>query len=388
MASNARLARGGWYGILTTTGMPERKIYRAMAVLAVLVLLVLILVYARPFLVPLTFAALLAMLLLPMVRGLERKGVSRGIACLAGVLSVMGVIALFIFFVTWQFSNFTDDATKIEQQLTKKYQDVQGFISEKAGITPQKQQQIIKEEQKSSPGRTGKMITGVLAGAGSLLASTVLVLVYIFLMLYYRDRLRRTLLRLVPGSEKRTAEEALGDIQQVTQKYLSGMALMIASLWVMYGIGFSIAGVKNALFFAVLCGVLEIIPFVGNITGTLLTAGMALVQGGDSNILIGILVTYGLVQFIQTYILEPLVVGSKVDINPLFTIIGIVAGEQLWGIPGMILAIPLVGIFKIVCDHVDALNPYGYLLGQDKKEDGGLTKKIKNLFKRKKDRES
>ncbi|RYZ18164.1 MAG: AI-2E family transporter [Chitinophagaceae bacterium] len=368
--------------------MPERKIYRAMAVLAVLVLLVLILVYARPFLVPLTFAALLAMLLLPMVRGLERKGVSRGIACLAGVLSVMGVIALFIFFVTWQFSNFTDDATKIEQQLTKKYQDVQGFISEKAGITPQKQQQIIKEEQKSSPGRTGKMITGVLAGAGSLLASTVLVLVYIFLMLYYRDRLRRTLLRLVPGSEKRTAEEALGDIQQVTQKYLSGMALMIASLWVMYGIGFSIAGVKNALFFAVLCGVLEIIPFVGNITGTLLTAGMALVQGGDSNILIGILVTYGLVQFIQTYILEPLVVGSKVDINPLFTIIGIVAGEQLWGIPGMILAIPLVGIFKIVCDHVDALNPYGYLLGQDKKEDGGLTKKIKNLFKRKKDRES
>ncbi|GAA4341270.1 AI-2E family transporter [Flaviaesturariibacter amylovorans] len=364
--------------------MPERKIYRTMAVLAVLVLLVLILVYARPFLVPLTFAALLAMLLMPMARGLQRKGLGRGLACLLATLTVVAVIGLFIFFISWQFSGFTDDAAKIEQQLTKKFQDIQAYISEKGGISPQKQDQMIKEQQKGSPGRTGKIITGLLAGAGSILASTVLVLVYIFLMLYYRDRLRRTLLRLVPYSEKHTAEDALGGIQKVTQKYLTGMAMMIVSLWVMYGIGFSVAGVKNAIFFAVLCGVLEIVPFVGNITGTLLTAGMALAQGGDSSILIGILITYALVQFIQTYILEPLVVGAEVNINPLFTIVGIVAGEQLWGIPGMILAIPLVGIFKIVCDHVEPLQPYGYLLGQDKKEDGGLKKKIKNLFKRKK----
>ena len=80
----------------------------------------------------------------------------------------------------------------------------------------------------------------------------------------------------------------------------------------------------------------------------------------------GVIITYAIVQFIQTYLLEPLVVGSEVNINPLFTIIGLVIGELVWGIPGMILAIPLLGITKIICDNVDDLKPYGFLLGTQK----------------------
>ena len=74
---------------------------------------------------------------------------------------------------------------------------------------------------------------------------------------------------------------------------------------------FLIAGVKNAFFFAILCGLLEIVPFVGNISGTALTIIASLATGGSSNVIIGILIVYGLVQFIQTYILEPLVVGRR-----------------------------------------------------------------------------
>jgi predicted PurR-regulated permease PerM len=150
----------------------------------------------------------------------------------------------------------------------------------------------------------------------------------------------------------------------------------------MYGIGFSIAGVKNAFFFAILCGLLEIIPFIGNLAGTALTLLMAVTQGGGSNIIIGILITYALVQFIQSYIIEPLVVGAEVNINPLFTIIAIVLGETVWGIPGMILAIPLVGIFKIICDNVESLKPYGFLIGEEKKKkEPGMMDKVKGWFK-------
>jgi predicted PurR-regulated permease PerM len=107
---------------------------------------------------------------------------------------------------------------------------------------------------------------------------------------------------------------------------------------------------------------------------------MSLVQGGGMNMVIGILVTYGLVQFIQTYILEPLVVGAEVSINPMATIVGLIAGEMLWGIPGMILAIPLIAVAKIICDHVEPLQPYAYLIGQDKKEEGTSIKdKIKSI---------
>ncbi len=174
----------------------------------------------------------------------------------------------------------------------------------------------------------------------------------------------------------------LDDTQKVTVKYLSGLFLMIVCLWVMYGIGFSLLGVENAIFFAILCGLLEIVPFIGNLTGTALTIAMSLVQGGDMNMVLGILVVYGLVQFIQTYLLEPLIVGAEVSINPLFTIVGLVAGEMIWGIPGMILAIPLLGITKIVFEHVEPLKPFAYLIGsEEKKGEPGIFQKLKGFFK-------
>ena len=154
---------------------------------------------------------------------------------------------------------------------------------------------------------------------------------------------------------------------------------MIIILWIMYGIGFSIAGVKNAFFFAILCGLLEIVPFVGNISGTILTIIASLATGGGSNVLIGILIVYGLVQFIQTYILEPLVVGEQVSINPLFTIVGLVIGELVWGIPGMVIALPVLGMLKVIFDNIDPLKPYGFLIGSQKKKNN-LKDKLTNIF--------
>ena len=111
---------------------------------------------------------------------------------------------------------------------------------------------------------------------------------------------------------------------------------------------------------------------------------MGLTQGGGSGIIIGILVTYFVVQFIQSYIIEPLVVGAEVNINPLFTILALVIGELIWGIPGLVLSIPLLGIAKIICDHVPALQPYGFLIGEEKKEGNknSFIEKIKKKFRK------
>jgi predicted PurR-regulated permease PerM len=127
---------------------------------------------------------------------------------------------------------------------------------------------------------------------------------------------------------------------------------------------------------------LEIIPFVGNITGTTLTVLVTTLNGGDSTKIIGIIITYGIVQFIQGWFLEPLILGAQVKINPLFTIIALILGELLWGISGVILAIPITAIFKIICDNVEPLKPYGFLIGEinEGKKDRNLLKKIKEKF--------
>lgn len=375
--------------LLTCLSMQYTKVLKAAAILAILVLIVTILVYARPFLVPITFAALLAMLLLPVANWLQSKGIWEALAVLLSILALVAFLALVIFFVSWQISDIAENASKIEAQVREKYQEVQRLVAQEFGISPKEQQQMIEAQQSSASGKMSATITGFLSGLGTLLTNLLLVLVYIFLFIYFRGRIKGFILRLVPEERREKALAAIQGSQQVAQQYLSGLSMMIVGLWIMYGIGFSIIGVENALFFAILCGLLEIVPFVGNITGTILTLGMSLVQGGGLDLVIGILITYALVQFIQTYLLEPLVVGAEVNINPMATIIGLVAGEMIWGIPGMILAMPLMGIARIVCGHVPALEPYAYLIGQEKKESrwkkksGEFAEKVKKLFKRK-----
>jgi predicted PurR-regulated permease PerM len=195
--------------------------------------------------------------------------------------------------------------------------------------------------------------------------------------MYYRSRIKKFILQLVSTQQKQNAEQVIGNIQKVSQQYLTGLGMMIACLWVMYSIGFSIVGVKHAVFFAILCGLLEIVPFVGNLTGNFITILMVLALGGSMNMVFGIIITYAIIQFLQTYILEPLVVGVQVNINPLFTVMVIVLGELVWGIPGMVLAIPLLGIVKIICDHIEPLKPYGFLIGKERKKKRGIIGKLR-----------
>lgn len=356
---------------------------RAIQILLFLFLLFTGLFYAKSFLVPLTFAALLAMLLLPVALRLEAR-MSRALAigvCIIGLLTIVaGIIAL----VSWQVADLASDASKIEKHLSENIAKAREQITSTLGISEKKQDEIIQKQQSSGSGKTSAMITGALNSIGGIVTNSVLVLVYIFLFLYFRDRLKNFVLKLSDAKGKNDTREVMQQGRKVAQKYLSGLAMMIVCLWILYGIGFTLVGVKNALFFAILCGLLEIVPFIGNLLGTALTLLMVMAQGGTPGMMLGVVVTYGLVQTFQSYVLEPLVVGSNVNINPLFTIIALVLGEFVWGLPGMVLAIPLLGIVKIICDHVPSLQPVGYLIGGDEKEGGNkIIEKVKGWFGKK-----
>lgn len=354
---------------------------KAIQVLFFFFLVIAGLYFAKPFLVPVAFAGLLSMLFLPISRKLERRGVNRGLATLICILILVGVIAGIIALLVWQVTDLASDAGNMEQRLTQMVTQFKQQISSTLGISAEQQQKFFEQQQQGSGG-AGKMVTGFMGYIMGFLVDLILVLVYIFLFMFFRSHLKAFILKLVPQQDKRNAQQIIHDTQEVAQQYLGGLGMMIVCLWIMYGIGFTIVGVKNAIFFAILCGLLEIIPFVGNLTGNALAILMVITQGGGMNMVVGVLVTYAIVQFLQSYILEPLVVGAEVNINPLFTILVIVLGELVWGVPGMVLAIPLLGIVKIICDHVEPLKPYGFLIGENKKKkSSGFTEKIKGWFK-------
>lgn len=362
--------------------MHTLSLSRSLQIILLFILVLAGIHFAKPFLVPFTIAGILAMLFLPLCRRFEKKGINRGLSVFFCILILLSVMAGIIALVSWQISDLAADLSKMQEHVGQSLTKLKENISNTFGITPQKQQEMIKEQQSSGAGGAGKFVAAIMSSLMGVLVDAILVFVYIFLLMYLRTHIKQFILKLVPREEKSNTTKIINDTSQVGQKYLSGLGMMIIILWVMYGIGFSIVGVKNALFFAILCGLLEIVPFVGNLTGTALTMIMALSQGGGTNMVVGILITYATVQFIQTYILEPLVVGAQVKINPLFTIIAIVIGELVWGIPGMILAIPLLGIAKIIFDNVDPLKPYGFLIGEEKKKTNvNVVDKIKGWFK-------
>jgi predicted PurR-regulated permease PerM len=320
--------------------------------------------YAKPFLVPLCFGGLLAMLFLPLSKWFESNKVPKGLSIILCIIIFVTVIAGIIWLISWQITDLTSEATDIESKLKKMINDVKESIRQNIGISKKQQEELISAQAQNSSGALstiGSSLTGFIV-------DFILVLVYIFLFMYYRERIKTFVLKLVPAPQKKNAETIIYDIEKVSQQYITGLGMMIGCLWIMYSIGFSIVGVKYAILFAIICGILEIVPFVGNFLGNLLAIIMVLVQGGGIDMVIGVVITYAIVQFLQTYLLEPLVVGAEVNINPLFTIIILVLGELVWGIPGMVLAIPLLGVVKIICDHVNSLKPFGYLIGSDKKK--------------------
>ena len=351
--------------------------------LLLLFLMIAGLYYARVFLIPLSIAGILATLFLPFCQWMEKKKIPKGLSpgiCLLVLLLIISAIGALL---TWQITDLTKDFSLLTQRAEGIGDNIQKYIFNTFGITAKKQLQLLRNEQLSITG-TMQVVAGSVA---SMATDFILVMAYIFLLLYFRSHIRSFILKLVPQSQQTEMNKMLTGITVVSQQYLLGLAKMIACLWIMYGIGFSLIGVKNALFFAILCGLLEIIPFIGNLTGTSLTVLVSVVQGAGMPMVLSIVVTYLIVQFIQEWILSPIIVGTQVKINAFTTIIAMVLGELVWGVAGIFLAIPLIAMFKIVCDHIESLKPYGFLIGEietPKKAPGFITRTIKRISGKKK----
>lgn len=128
-------------------------------------------------------------------------------------------------------------------------------------------------------------------------------------------------------------------------------------------IGFSWMGVEYPIFFGILTGLLLIIPYVGIWIATIFPILFSLISLSPANTF-AVIAWVAVVQFIEGNFITPLVVGSKVSVNPMVAMFALLIGELIWGIPGLILALPLTAIMKVIFDHVPALEAYGYLLGE------------------------
>ena len=139
----------------------------------------------------------------------------------------------------------------------------------------------------------------------------------------------------------------------------------IIILSILNSTGFLLLGIKHAILFGVLAAILNIIPYIGVLIGSILPIMMALITKDEISYAIGAAGVCVLVQFLDNNFITPYVVGSSVSINPLTATLALVSSALIWGVAGMVLCMPVTGMIKVVCDKVEKLKPFGYLIGEE-----------------------
>ncbi|MFN7014012.1 MAG: AI-2E family transporter [Bacteroidia bacterium] len=316
--------------------------------------------------VPLILSALFAIILQPFVHFLKNKiRIPLVIGAIVTVFILVALIIGLLVFISFQVSDIITDIDKIQKNLNIHIANIQHFIRVNFNISWYEQKIFIDEATKDSI-ENGKELIGVtITSFSNTILNVILVPIYTFLILLYGAHFKLFLKKLLLKKHHTILSDILKQIKSTVKSYIVGLILELVFVSALTSLGLYIIGVEYAIVLGLITGILNLIPYIGILFAGLLTIIASLTGSADLSIVVGIIVVNVIVQFIDNNLLVPLVVSSKVKINAISTIVGILIGGALAGISGMFLAIPIMAIVKVIFDRIDYLEPWGYLLGDD-----------------------
>lgn len=319
------------------------------------------LLYSKTFLAPLVTAVILSLLMLPIARKLEIWGVKRVWSSLINVFILLLLSLGFMALVGLQVQSFISDWNKAKQKIMPKIEQLQNYVYKDTPL----EKGDVKKQLSQSKGGAGKKALGFVAGLYSFLGDFLITLIYVFFLLNYRKKYRLFLVKLFPEEKSKEVNDIVFKAAGLTKSYLYGKFLLMLMLAVLYGIGMGVTGVNNFIIISLLAALLSIIPYIGNIIAFVIALGLGYITTGDTTALIGIIATFVIAQFVESYLFEPYIVGDRVNIDPFMTILAVILGNILWGVIGMIIAIPILAMVNVIFSHVGPLKPYSYLLSNN-----------------------
>jgi putative permease len=329
-------------------------------------------ILGKAILCPLLFAALLAMLLQPLAAFLERKcRLPRGIAAIAAVFLFLTGIALLCFVLGGQANALAREWPQFRLQLAASLKQLQTWVSDNLHMDMDEQLVYYNHASAKFLGSGTTIIGPALLSVSSLLFFCLFTFIYTVFFLQFRNLIMGFFTAIFGKDHLSLVHEIAEKVQTIIRQYVIGLLIEMASVTTALCIAFSLIGIRYAILLGLLGGLFNLIPYIGIlltlIISVLMTAATTAVTG---KVLLVIIVLVG-THLIDANLLFPWVVGSKVRINPMAMIAGVIVGELIWGIAGMFLSIPVLAVLKIIFDRVDSLKPCGLLLGSGDKRVSG-----------------
>jgi predicted PurR-regulated permease PerM len=318
-------------------------------------------------LIPLVFAILFSVLLFPLVQRLENWGVPRVLSIVICLILALAVVLGLAYVVSIQIRSFAEVVPKFVERSTLYIDKLRTFADERFNIDRRQQGAELQKYLNKAMADGGTIVTSTLLATTSTLTNVFLVLLFGFFFLLYRDFFRSFFYKAFEDTRKSKIDSVMEGIYTVVKDYLAGLVLVILIIGTLMTVGLFILGIDYAVFFGFFGACLVLIPYFGISLGSLLPAAYALVTDDNPLKAVAVIGVFLFVQMLEGNFITPYIVGSKVSINPLAAIIVLLLWENVWGLPGLVLALPMTAIIKVIFDAVDELKPYGFLIGEAEK---------------------
>jgi predicted PurR-regulated permease PerM len=331
--------------------------------LLMVVLIGFILSVASNIFIPLVFGLLIAILLFPLTRFFETKmRLGRLWSAILSVIFFITGLFAFIYFLAYQIVGFSGDFPQLKKRFQEIFDSLQHWLTFKFHITSHQQSDYITRSTNGILESIGNSMSNVFVSITGNLLLTVFVLIFTFFILFHRRLLIRFVLHLFHVEYREKVREVILETKSLINAYVLGLVIEMAVISVVNCSMFLIMGIQYALLLGVMAAVLNIIPYLGIYTSIVICMLVTFANHSGSMALevgIGLFV----VHLLDSNILFPRIIGGRVKMNPFVTIVAVIVGQFLWGIPGMFLFIPITGIMKLISERVEGMEAWGILIG-------------------------
>lgn len=320
----------------------------------------------RDVITPLVMAFFLSIILLPAYRFLRRKRVPEGLSIFLSLLLLIVMLALIVWFFSSQIGRLAADFPQIKTNVKAHLNSLSEWVGQKFGLSAERQTQMISNYNDKLLAWVGGMLGGAAASVSGVLIFIGLLPIYIFLMLFYKNLLLRFVFLWFPKDNHAKVEDVLRESEVIIKSYLIGLLIQITYITVLLGGILLVIGIKHAILIGAIFALLNLIPYVGALVGNLIGVLLTISSTQEVWPIFAVLGTIAFVQFLDNNILMPRIVGSKVKINALATIVGVIVAGALAGVSGMFLSLPVIAVLKIIFDRSESFKQWGVLLGDEK----------------------
>lgn len=328
----------------------------------VLIIVLALLYFGQSLFVPMSYGLLIAMVLYPVCLRLEKRGWPRSLAIAAGLIMVillfLGLIALLIL----QLSVFLKDAPELLNKIQPALLELQRSIESRFHITPAQENNWWQQFAINLNQGTPNLILDMIGNGSKSSISVFLVPVYAALFLYNRQVFVAFLKSIVSEKYKQQLPGILNEVIHTYYNFIRGMIKVYIIVGVLNSVGLLALGIRHAVLFGMLTAIMTIIPYVGIIISALLPISVALITKDSIWYPVGVVAVFTLVQYLEANVIFPRVVAAQLKVSTWATLVAIIAGGIIWGLSGMILFIPFIGIAKLVLDYIPECEPVKILL--------------------------